>query len=289
MDKFSNENICAKIALGTAQFGLNYGISNKVGQTDEVEVFQILQLAKSIGISTLDTAYAYGNSQNVLGDLHEGDFNIITKLSPDILAHISVETLLLNSFNELKVERLYGVLFHSAESALNNPKAYFDLLKEKEKGKVKKIGFSVYTPQELEALISKYGTPDLIQIPFSLLDTRFEKLAVDMHSKGVEIHSRSTFLQGLFFMNPSQLTTFFNPLKIFLNQIRSNFATNSELAAYLLKFVLSKPFIDKVIIGVNNAGQLRDNVNNIKTMKSIYFETPDVSEEILLPNLWPKQ
>ena len=56
-----------KLALGSAQFGLAYGISNSHGKVSMNEVFRILTLAKSLGINTIDTASAYGNSEDVLG------------------------------------------------------------------------------------------------------------------------------------------------------------------------------------------------------------------------------
>ena len=56
-----------KLAIGTAQFGLNYGISNTQGQVDKAQVADILSLGASLGIDTLDCAGAYGNSEQILG------------------------------------------------------------------------------------------------------------------------------------------------------------------------------------------------------------------------------
>ena len=71
-----------KLALGAAQFGLDYGVSNTHGKVEISEVENILQIAKKNGINTIDTAVVYGNSESILGKAGVDKFDIVTKLPP---------------------------------------------------------------------------------------------------------------------------------------------------------------------------------------------------------------
>ena len=142
-----------KIALGTAQFGLNYGISNTTGQTGKEEVASILSLATDIGIRTLDTAQAYGNAEKVLGANDIRPFDVVSKII--VGAEDSVKALVQNSLDNLKVDRLDAVLFHGYESVTDNPAAYKQLNDLKNQGIVSKTGYSLYRPQELNRLNSQ--------------------------------------------------------------------------------------------------------------------------------------
>lgn len=278
----------SKIALGTVQFGLQYGIGNVEGKTNSIEVSKILNVAHIEGIRLLDTAQAYGDSEKVIGRLHKNRFRIITKINPNKAESRSAEVLVQQSLENLNLNSIYGLLFHSAISAFENPKIVAELKELRKRGIIQKLGFSVYTPSELEQLISKYGIPDIIQIPFSHLDQRFEKLAMDLHKVGVEIHTRSTFLQGLYFRDTYQLHEFFNPISSYVDQLRSRFIDNGQLARTLLSFSLSKDYIDSVVIGINNQFQL---IENLREHESTEIDLPlvpkNIPEKILMPYLWP--
>ena len=64
-----------RICLGTAQFGLDYGIANARGKVSFDEVGQILRCALENGIVTLDTAGAYGDSEQMVGAFLKNDFH----------------------------------------------------------------------------------------------------------------------------------------------------------------------------------------------------------------------
>jgi aryl-alcohol dehydrogenase-like predicted oxidoreductase len=283
------ENLTSKLALGTVQFGLQYGISNNHGQTPLEEVERIFKSAKEYGIRILDTGQAYGSSEAVIGKLNKDRFEVVTKLNPNKLSCVGVKDLVHSSLEALSTSFLYGVLFHNAQSALENPTAVEVLKSEKEEGRLKKYGYSVYTPEELDQLIVAYGLPDLIQVPFSHLDRRFEWHLKSLNKEGVEIHTRSTFLQGLFFMEPYGLNDFFQPVKDYIHKLHSAYNRANVLAAFLLNFVIAQPFIDKVVIGVNDAQQLKDNLFALTRVKqTLAVEAPLVNSQILMPNLWPK-
>lgn len=285
----NREKLIAKLALGTVQFGLNYGISNESGQTSKEEVKNILEQASNFGVQTIDTARAYGNSEDVLGQTGVHQFDVVTKLNPAELKMLDVKEQVQNSLRRLNTTKLYGVLFHNAESALTNPEAVNHLQKLKEEGLVKKTGYSLYAPDELNKLLDKYPLPDIIQVPFNILDKRFEPQLVKLHDEGVEIHTRSTFLQGLFFMDPEDLGSFFNPVKACIAAMQRELTSKQALATYLLQEVLRFGFIDKVVIGVNSAHQMRENISGLLSSSTrIRLDIPTINDAVLMPNLWPK-
>jgi aryl-alcohol dehydrogenase-like predicted oxidoreductase len=279
-----------KIVLGTVQFGINYGISNSTGKTSVEEVSKILDMACQKGVSMLDTAQAYGSSEEILGKLHQNRFSIVTKLNSRLLNKQSATSLVEESLKKLKVESIHGVLFHSLINSSKDQQAFDELVHLKKKGIIRKVGLSANTLSDLENYTSKFGKPDLLQIPYNIVDKRFEKISIDLHKEGVEIHSRSTFLQGLFFMEISKLSNHFEEVKPFIVKLQNQFREHEELARFLLTTVLEKNFIDKVVIGVNNSAQLLSNLSNMKLQTDFLNKNapPKLSDNILNPSLWSK-
>ena len=279
-----------KVALGTVQFGINYGIGNSTGKTPEHEVSKILDLAYQNGISLLDTAQAYGSSEKILGKYHQNRFKTITKLNSNLINKQSTDSLIEESLKKLQVESIYGVLFHSILNLTNDQKIYEVLLNFKSKNVVEKLGISATTIDEIEIYIEKFGLPDILQIPYNIVDRRFKNILIDLHNQGVEIHSRSTFLQGLFFTETSKLSSHFNQIKPFIDKLQNHFRKKEKLARFLLLTVLENNFIDKVIIGVNNSAQLLSNLSDIKLKTDFLdkYTIPELSDNILNPSLWPK-
>lgn len=272
-----------KLGLGTVQFGLPYGISNNSGQTSAEEVAKILETAKAFQINTLDSASAYGNSEEVLGLNNLSSFKMISKFMPPSKGQ-GILIQLTQSLENLGLESFYGYLAHRPLDILDDPHQWEDLLKFKSEGKVKNIGFSLNEPGELERLLNKGINPDLVQVPYNYFDRRFEAGIKELKSKGCEVHTRSVFLQGIFFMNPQELNVFFNDIKPLITQLQESPLLNGEL----LRFVLNKPFIDKVIIGVENEKQLIENVENLENASELPELKIKISENIVNPSKWPK-
>lgn len=275
----SNSN---KIGLGTVQFGLDYGVSNKQGQTHINEVEKILETARLKGVDLIDTASAYGDAEEVLGQFDLSMFKVVSKFMPS--EKISLDTQLLESLKKLKIDKLYGYLAHRPLSLLedNSWEALKDL---KVQGLVKKIGYSLNEPCELDALLNRRYFPDIIQVPFNYLDNRFEKHMMELKDKGCEIHTRSTFLQGLFFMNPDNLTSFFDEVKPIVRKLQMQY---DYLQYPLLNYVLDKEFIDKVIVGVENNKQFLLNLKNVNISNQLPKHSLKISDEVLMPMNWPK-
>ncbi len=293
----------SKLCLGTAQLGMPYGISNVTGQPSLEESRAILQLAFENGITTFDTAPAYGESEKVLGRcLQElgvrGKF--VSKVSrldwrksqAEMAAHINSS--LHSSLENLRVDSLSGCLFHHFDDMeKENGAALEILLSIKNSGLVESIGASVYTPAEAEACLMNPHC-EVIQVPFNLADQRL--LAIDFFrrakERGKTVFVRSVFLQGLFFRPtlPSELQDF-EPFRRRLENIaREEGISLNELA---LRFALSFKDIDSVIVGVETADQLRQNLDILRRGKlrssllSMVRHLGSAPLHIIDPRLWP--
>ena len=273
-----------KLVLGTVQFGVQYGV-NSAGRPNEEAVKAILAEAADGGIDTLDTSSAYGNSEEILGKCITSDeeFKIVSKYPK---GELSVKERLEGSLNRLHVNSLYGYMLHHFEVYRNNPKVWDEFIALKESGKVKKIGFSLYSPEELEFILDNESPFDLIQVPFNIFDKKFLPYMRELHEKGVEIHVRSTFLQGLFFKDREALPEKLLPLKKYL-LLLDEYSRNSRLSIseIALNYNLQNPYIDGVLIGVDNVEQLQANLSSVnKTPIDIEIEVKE--QELLNPVNW---
>ena len=256
-----------KLVLGTVQFGLNYGINNQSGQVPQSEVVAILELAYRNGIKTLDTSSAYGNSESVLGSsLHEAnlDFRIVSKYPQ---SDSSVEELFADSLNRLLQKKLYGYLVHHFDFYLSHPHIWEEMQKLKSDRRIEKIGFSLYTTEQLRFLLDNQVKFDILQFPYNLLDRQFEPYFKTLKENRVEIHTRSAFLQGLFFKDPDTLSGKLLPLKPYMQTLHEYCKSNTvSMESLALNYVASNPCIDGVLIGVDNHRQLQANIDAIQSV-----------------------
>lgn len=273
-----------KLVLGTVQFGLQYGV-NSAGRPSEEAVKGILAEAAKGDITTLDTSSAYGNSEEILGACitPEEGFKIVSKYPK---GETPVSDMFNGSLNRLKVKQLYGYLLHHFEVYKNNTKVWDDFVALKESGRVQKIGFSLYSPEELEFILNNKSPFDLIQVPFNIFDKKFLPYMKDLHDKGVEIHVRSTFLQGLFFKDRESLPEKLQPMRKYLLQL-DDFSQKSGLSIseIALNYNLQNPYIDGVLIGVDNVSQLKMNLASVKDTP-IDIEIEVKEQELLNPVNW---
>ena len=274
----------SKLVLGTVQFGLQYGV-NSAGRPSEEAVKGILAEATKGGITTLDTSSAYGNSEEILGECATPDegFKIVSKYPK---GETPVGEMFNGSLNRLKVKSLYGYLLHHFEVYKNNPKVWDEFVALKEAGKVQKIGFSLYSPEELQFILDNKSPFDLIQVPFNIFDKKFLPLMKEVHERGVEVHVRSTFLQGLFFKDRNALPEKLQPMEKYLLQL-DEFSKKSGLSIseIALNYNLQNPYIDGVLIGVDNVEQLKTNLSSVKDTP-IDIEIEVKEQELLNPVNW---
>jgi aryl-alcohol dehydrogenase-like predicted oxidoreductase len=285
----------AKIALGTVQFGLAYGISNKKGQVSYGEVKDILRLSTKAGIDTLDTAYDYGTSEEVLGKVLKDEmlqYKIVSKL-PVIETSRELNEAIETSLRRLNQAKIYGYLIHDFDSFINKPNLWNELKKFKRQKVIQKIGFSLYYPHQLETLEKCQVDYDMIQVPFNVFDQRFVSFFPKLRERGVEIHTRSIFLQGLFFKKLSELPEHFNSIKnkiIGVQDIANKH--HIQLNELLLGFGLLNENIDRIIIGVDSIEHLQKNltvlnsIDKIKQIRDLLFPFKEEDEAIILPFNW---
>lgn len=285
----------ARLALGAVQFGLDYGIANKNGKVGKNEVFRILEYAYANGIDKLDTAYSYGESQSIIEQFisqKKAAFDVISKANTnDGPIKETVERSLMAS----KQTSLYGFLVHSYEDFISHPFLWDELCALKKKGKVRKIGFSLYSTQELDELFDRKIVFDIVQVPYSIFDRRFESYFQKLKDHAVEIYVRSVFLQGLAFLDPDELTGGLRKAMPYLQHLNS-IADSSGLfvSAICLDFALINPFIDHVVVGVDSLDQLKTNVENVNLCGKVLEIKGDLNslsiedEEILMPYKWEK-
>ena len=284
-----------KIELGTVQFGIPYGIANSKGQVEKKEAKNILDYAKRSGINSIDTAIAYGTSEKCLGEIGLDGFQVITKL-PEIphnygnlkhwiLKHIK------NSLSTLSVESLSGLLLHRPSQLLDSDKKelWSILLQLKADGFVKKIGFSIYTPDELDNLWDLYK-PDLIQAPYSIFDRRLHTSGwlERLYNENVEVHIRSIFLQGLLLLNKNTRPKKFNKWLGLWNQwddwLDGNNITALQAA---VSFSISDNRITKVTVGVDSLDQLKEIISASNSNINKFPQDLNIGDTKLLnPSEW---
>ena len=283
------------LSLGTVQLGLNYGISNTTGKPDLEQSFSILDAAMEEGISVLDTAAAYGDSEQVIGAWLASRFPggaaeraasggvaqkgsgqmpyIVTKAVnvPFGSAQICYDGLRRSaetSMQRLGIPRIPLLMMHHFENYLSDPenmKAAFMRLKEE--GLIGAWGLSAYAHHDYFAL-ARSGC-DAVQIPLNLLDQRqIESGGLQaLQNAGIMVFARSVYLQGLIFRDPDALEQrmifCIEPLTR-LRQLCSEFEmTPAQLA---LSFVLGVPGVASLVLGSETPQQVRQNAQMIRDL-----------------------
>lgn len=290
-----------RLAIGTVQFGINYGVTNQIGQTSAVEVQKILDYAKNQNILVLDTSPAYGESEKVLGKQNIDYFNVITKtayISSEIIEEediIEIERVFRRSLCLLGADYIYGLFVHNAGdlTKVGSEKLYAKLVEFKKNGLVKKIGVSVYDRFEIEEIFDKYSF-DIIQLPMNVLDQRLDdgQVLTKLKGQGVEIYARSIFLQGVLLNETTELPNQFKKshiLKQYFSDIKKSGMSKIEGA---LKYLYEIKEIDYAVIGINDLEQLKEiqqafNFIQLDREKRIDFKAYSIDdEEIIDPRKW---
>ncbi len=256
----------SRLAIGTVQFGLRYGVANQSGQVTGQEASSFLRVARATDIDTLDTASAYGASEQVLGEIGVDGWQVITKL-PAIPQHVPdpatwMRTSLHASLERLQVGRVAGLLLHSPMQLLeaNGQAIYQGLLDMQRQGLADQIGYSLYLPEELDALWASYPV-DLVQAPFNVFDRRLQTSGwlARLHAAGVTIHARSIFLQGLLLMKPADRPARFERwASLWEAWDRWLEAEGLSPLQACVGCALAQPEFDRIIVGVDSAAQLHE-------------------------------
>lgn len=259
-----------RIGLGTAQFGMNYGISNVIGKNTHGDISGILKRAEDLGLRLLDTSPAYGDSEEALGQCQTttAPFSITTKtptFGHDDITQNSADLLIasfMQSLKHLNREKLYGLLIHDADNLLvTNGSLLVEAMQElKRRGLVDKIGVSVYSSGHIDSLLDVF-MPDIIQLPINVFDQRLVESGhlIKLKQLNIEIHARSVFLQGLLLMSLEDLPPWFNAIRSHISDYYSCLSESgiSRLVA-ALTFVRDIKEIDCILVGVNSVDHVTD-------------------------------
>ena len=254
----------ARLGLGTAQFGQDYGVSNRGGRPDEREVAAILARAAAAGVGYIDTAPGYGDAEVLVGrHLPRGHgLRIITKSSA--LKDATVQArhgkhlldTLAGSLERLKVDAVHGLLVHQVDDLAKPGWEHLvdAMMEARTRGWVNRIGASIYNADQLALVECRFG-PQLVQLPLNVLDRRpiVSGTLARLKSADIEIHARSVFLQGLLLMDPKELPEFFAPVRTKIANARALWGKRGlGPLDGCLAFALQLPEIDAVIVGVNS-------------------------------------
>ncbi len=274
----------ADLCLGSAQFGMHYGITNRYGRPKSKEVREMLIYAENEGVKYIDTAQAYGDSEVIIGENinRKSSLSIITKI-PSLYDALSgndifnvLDSIFKSSLIRLCSSKIDGLLLHEASDFLHpNSSALLDWLESLvERKLVNKIGVSIYESFELEYLpIEKLN---LIQLPISLFDQRllFDGTISALKNQGIKIFARSIFMQGIILNESNRLPDFFS--KDFIQhhskflEVLENDSLNSLEATFI--FLERIESLDAFILGVNNMTELKSIINTWKKFKDGKFE-----------------
>ncbi|MGL4496426.1 MAG: aldo/keto reductase [Beijerinckiaceae bacterium] len=296
--------LLSKIGFGTAQFGLAYGITNTDGQVPRSEVRAILDDGGHAGIRVIDTAALYGESEQVIGEalsMLTHPFRIVTKTAKNLEATSAVDAAdgvraaFVQSLERLRQPVIDAVIVHDCRELLGPHgdarwRAMQDL---KQAGMVRRIGASVYTGAEIDALLSRFD-PDLVQAPMNAVDRRlFTGGQLDqLAARGVAVHARSLFLQGLLLQAPEQLDRKFAALAAPIASLRQAAKDRGVgLPALLLHTVLQHPAIECALVGVTSRSQwqdLKDGLTaDLSSLHDFRYSSPPIGDERLLnPSQW---
>jgi aryl-alcohol dehydrogenase-like predicted oxidoreductase len=284
-----------RIALGTVQFGLFYGIANETGQVSRAESKAMLQLASASGIDTLDTAVAYGESEVRLGEAGVQNFNVITKL-PAIPASCTsigdwVREQVNLSLSRLGLPKVYGILVHRSADLIGKDggSLWYELEALHSIGLVEKIGVSIYSPTELEKVFERFSV-DLVQAPLNLVDRRLVTSGwLDrLKERGVELHTRSAFLQGLLLMPMDSLPPeYWRWRSLFFHWYQWLFENNYSALEACLAYPLSFQQVDRVVVGADSLQQLRQIIGTANIPMVTKLPNLGLEDEFLInPAKW---
>tara|TARA_B100000212_G_scaffold342245_1_gene328431 strand:+ start:1526 stop:2392 length:867 start_codon:yes stop_codon:yes gene_type:complete len=284
-----------KLALGSAQIGMQYGLLDHSKEKSVSEVREILKIASENSINTIDTAISYGRSEEILGKANVQGFDVITKI-PKFPSNIDkpkkwVENHIYNSLKHLKIKGLYAVLFHESDDldSCFADEIFTAIEKLKEKKLIKKIGVSIYNPDQLDKIINRYEI-NIVQAPLNILDRRMitSGWMQKLHTNSIEIHTRSCFLQGLLLMNPKTIPKKFNEWKGLFFKLQDWCNANGKtMLEVCLDFQNSISEINKTIIGIDSKQHLLEIITKNNSFKN--SEIPNISSEdenLINPSKW---
>ena len=304
----------AELVLGSVQLGVPYGAANRTGKPTRAAALRLVTRAVDAGITKFDTARAYGDSEDRLGEAlrTRKAIRTITKLSP--LAHLApgatrrevraaVDTSIEESLYALRREQIDCLLLHRAAHMTAFGGAVWERLIERlEDGTVLALGVSVQSPEEATAALACSDVRHL-QLPFNLLDWRWADAGIveNIRSRAqVTIHARSIFLQGLLAADDASIWPRIDDIDAAalistIAEIARDFGRDSA-ADLCVAYARGQDWIDGVVVGMETEDQLDDNLRlflrpplSPADCADVAKRLPRVSAQLLNPAQWPQK
>jgi aryl-alcohol dehydrogenase-like predicted oxidoreductase len=282
-----------RIVLGGAQLGLPYGILNGGETLSREEVARILDTAIALGVDSIDTAIAYGQSESIIGETALNRFNIISKLPPlpSDVSNVAewVHSQVQSSLSRLNCASLNALLLHRPQdlTGRHGSELYAAISSLKLKKIIRRFGISIYTPDELAGIIGTFDI-DVVQAPLNVFDRRILGVIDQLSALNIEVHVRSVFLQGVLIANPEDRPQRFNPWADHFARF-DNWVLSSGMSAMAccLGFALQQPGIAKLVIGTTSAASLTEIMTSVPNN---HLEVPadlqSLSEQLIDPRVW---
>lgn len=294
-----------ELVLGTAQLGFNYGVNNDIGKLSKEHAFEILDTAYDNGISILDTAPGYEDSEYLIGQYIKEKsryFNIASKVSVCNSSNIKIhiEEQINKSIKTLNIRKLNYYFVHSFTDVLKNPDIFDILTSFKKQGLIDNIGVSLYDIDQFEHILESYDKyVDIIQIPYNILDLRWIKKGILAHANnlGIKIFARSVYLQGLLFLNKEKLEKIHPKAYSYIELVKKFCIQNNiSIQELALEFVKTNKNIDFIVIGCESTSQVLYNlgifnncINKCLKEKLVHFVNnnfDNIEKVIRDPRMW---
>jgi aryl-alcohol dehydrogenase-like predicted oxidoreductase len=301
----------AELVVGSVQLGLVYGAANRTGKPSRDAALRLVRRAADAGVSAFDTARAYGDAEERLGEALRGrKVRTTTKLSPlgelsetaarqDVRA--AVDASIEASLAALKRDSLDCLLLHRAAHMTAFGGAVWERLHEHvAQGKIAALGVSVQNPAEARQALSDSAVRHL-QLPFNLFDWRWRGagvIAAIARRKDVTVHARSVFLQGV--LASADPSTWPRVESVDPRALLGWLAFQAQefgrigAADLCLAFVRGQSWIDGVVIGMETQEQLDTNLHLVTQpplsaadCATIESRRPRLPVQFLDPSQWP--
>jgi aryl-alcohol dehydrogenase-like predicted oxidoreductase len=292
-----------QLGIGTVQFGMGYSIASGGTQVELAEIRRIFAAANELEIRLIDTAHAYGDAEARIGNCRPtgAQFRIVTKTAPlkALRGTVDGARLAASSFAQslarLGVERVAGLLVHHADDLIAPGGEYLweALVRLREVGQAASVGVSVYNARQIDAILDRFDI-DLIQLPINVFNQRLarEGYLTRLKEKGIEIHARSAFLQGLLLMNSDAVPAYLAPVQPILAEWRRTIAAcGLSPVQGAFAYLRSVQSLDAVVLGIASETQLRENDADWRSANAIDVDFAAFAiddEKIVNPGLWAR-
>lgn len=271
------------LVLGTAQWGLDYGVTNAGGRLSDDTVRGILAVLPDLGVRLLDTAPAYGDAEARIGALAPG-VPAQTKVSgvDDVRASLARSTDLLGRAPERVIVHDWPVL--TDEQRAGTASALEAL---RDVGAIGLVGISGYDASDLASGLAAFERLDLAQVPISVLDQRLvgsSEVAL-LRERGGLLQARSVYLQGLALSEAGSGGLADHPDVVRLRRACS--AAGVDTGACCRLFVQGQAWIDEIVVGVTSAGELLAWAGVSPTVELSWADLASTDTTLIDPRRWP--